>query len=128
MTGPTGETVKINGQDVQAIIDEPIQAYSVIDIENSDSRYVDTRYDSSSDIKTQLLCEDTKDKITGQKYDIKSDEVDYTNYDFIKNIENGPKEVKDYYDALVSAMKESYERIPFVGKYDGRLPQRGASS
>lgn len=128
MTGPTGETVKINGQDVQAIIDEPIQAYSVIDIENSDSRYVDTRYDSSSDIKTQLLCEDTKDQITGQKYDIKSDEVDYTNYDFIKNIENGPKEVKDYYDALVSAMKESYERIPFVGKYDGRLPQRGASS
>ena len=128
MTGPTGETVKINGQDVQAIIDEPIQAYSVIDIENSDSRYVDTRYDSSSDIKTQLLCEDTKDQITGQKYNIKNDEVDYTNRDFIDKIENGPKEVKDYYDALVSAMKESYERIPFVGKYDGRLPQRGASS
>lgn len=128
MTGPSGETVNINGKDVQAIIDEPIQAYSIVDIENSDSRYVDVRYDQQSDVKTQLLSDDTIDQTTGKKYDIKSDEANYTNYDFIKNIENGPKEVKDYYDALIQAMKESYERIPFVGKYDFRLPQRGASS
>ena len=114
---PTANVI-IDGKSVPSIIHEPIQAYSVIDPENSNSAFIDTRFDFGSDEFVQPITDDTKTP--------SSDEVSYTNHSFIENVQNGPKELENYYKALMNTMQESYDNIPFAGKHDGRLVQRGA--
>lgn len=114
---PTANVI-IDGKSVPGIIHEPIQAYSVIDPENSNPAFIDTRFNFESDDFVQPITDDTKTP--------GSDEVSYTNHSFIDNVQNGPKELGNYYRALLNTMKQSYANIPFAGKHDGRLVQRGA--
>lgn len=113
---PTANVI-IDGKSVPAIIHEPIQAYSVIDPANSNPLFIDTRFDFESDDFVQPITDDTQRPGT--------DDISYTNHDFIKNIENGPSELRNYYNALLNTMKQSYDNIPFAGKHDGRLVQKG---
>lgn len=120
MSAPSGNKVLIDGNWVDAVIKEPIQAYSKVDMENSDSVWVDQRFDQTLG-KPQQPVEDKHDV-----YDSNGKKISYTNRSFNNHIVNGNPEIKAYYDALVDTMREAYESIPFAGKYDGRLPQIGA--
>lgn len=112
---PTANVI-IDGKSVPGIIHEPIQAYSVIDPENSNPLFVDKRFNFGSDEFVQPITDDTKRN---------DDDISYTNHDFIKNIKNGPVELRNYYNALLNTMKDAYQNIPFAGKHDGRLVQKG---
>lgn len=123
ITGPIAKKIKIDGEEIETLVNEPIQIYSKIDVENSDKKYVDERFDETSPYANQPFTQRTKGGL-------KPGQQDYTNHDYIKNIESSevPKEIRDYYEALINTTKEAYESIPFAGKYDMRLPQRGCSS
>lgn len=108
-----------SGEKISTVINQPISAYSIIDPDLSDPNYVDTRFDASLNEQTQPITNDTKTE---------DDQISYTNEDYFKYIENAPAAVKKYYEALVNTMKESYENIPFLGRYDQRLPQEGATT
>ena len=112
---PTANVI-IDGKSVPGIIHEPIQAYSVIDPENSNPLFVDKRFNFGSDEFVQPITDNTKRN---------DDDISYTNHDFIKNIKNGPAELRNYYNALLNTMKDAYQNIPFAGKHDGRLVQKG---
>lgn len=117
ITQPPAKQVNLTKGLVDSTVREPIQAYSVIDAAASDSHFVDTRFDEKSGKAVQPLSDDTVRH---------SDAVSYTNEKYNKYIKNGPQELRDYYEALMDTMKESFANIPFAGDYDGRLPQQGA--
>ena len=117
LTTPTKSEFNIDGEIIKSLTDEPIQIYSSIDVENSNQDYIDDRFDEKDSSSMQPFNDRTKGGVPKGK-------MDYTNYSFIKNVENGTAEVKEYYDSLWNTMKESYESVPFAGKYDGRLPQK----
>lgn len=117
LTTPTKSEFNINGETIKSLTDEPIQIYSSIDVENSNQDYIDDRFDETEPTSMQPFNDKTKGGVPMGK-------ADYTNYSFIRNVENGTAEVKEYYNALWDTMKTSYESVPFAGKYDGRLPQK----
>ena len=108
-----------SGEKISTVINQPISAYSVIDVDQSNSLYVDPRFDTSLNKQVQPITDDTKTE---------DDQVSYTNHDYFEYIENAPDAVKEYYNELVNTMKESYKNIPFLGQYDDRLPQEGATT
>ena len=114
ITQPPAEKVSTSKGLIDATIKQPTQAYSVIDVESSDKDYVDERFDATANKPIQPITDDTKRS---------SDDVSYTNENYKKYIEKGPKALKKYYDTLMDTMREGYENIPFAGTYDGRLPQ-----
>jgi len=69
-----------------SIIREPIQAYSVIDPDNSSNRFVDKRYDFNSNDLVQPITDKTIDKTD-------KEQVSYTNQKYKEYIENGSREV-----------------------------------
>lgn len=119
ITQPPAKQVSTSKGLIPSTIVQPISAYSIIDAENSDPHFVDRRFDEKSGKAVQPLTDDTVRN---------SSDISYTNYKYKKYIENGPKELKAYYDALIDTMKETYENVPFMGQYDGRLPQQGATT
>lgn len=119
ITKPLAKQVTVGGKLIDSTVMEPIQAYSVIDVENSDKTYVDDRFDVKSKEAVQPITDGTVRS---------SDDVSYTNKDYIELIENGTEEMRAYYNALKSTMEEAYKNIPFAGNYDGRLPQKGATT
>lgn len=119
-TEPVADLLKLKDKTiVEAYIREPIPIYSKIDKENSNPEYVDSRYNFNSDDYTQPITDDTVQD--------KENDVSYTNKDYITHVKNAPEEVKIYYEALIKTMKESFDMIPFVDKYDGRLVQKGST-
>jgi hypothetical protein len=120
ITEPPAVEISTSKGLVPATVKEPISAYSVIDKEASDPDYVDTRFDQTAGKAVQPLTDKTISR--------DPNDVSYTNEAYTKYIQNGPKELVDYYNALLETMKESYQRIPFAGTYDGRLPQQGATT
>lgn len=116
---PPATRVKVKGNFIDSTVRQPIQAYSTVDVENSDKAFVDDRFDKKLGKTIQPITDDTKRS---------NDEVSYTNQKYKDLIENGPKELKEYYDEILNVMKMSYENMPFLGKYDGRLVQKGATT
>lgn len=119
ITQPPAKQVSTSKGLIESTIREPIQAYSIIDADNSDAAFVDRRFDEKSGKYTQPITDDTKRD---------PDDVSYTSQKYKKYIENGPQALKDYYQALLDTMKETYENVPFMGHHDGRLPQQGATT
>lgn len=139
LSDPVSRKVKIGNREVDAFVNTPMQAYSIIDVLNSDPRYVDQRFDRNSGHFVQPITIDTKNQITGEPYKIQQGDPDYTNYTFIEKIDEVDDKnskhydeklipLKEYYTALYNTMKDAYEAIPFTGNYDGRLAQRAGSS
>ena len=118
ITMPPAVKVSTSKGLIDSTVKEPIQAYSVIDADASDPMYVDRRFDETLGKTVQPITDDTK---------LNSDDISYTNEKYQKYIVNGPKALQDYYNALRETMRESYENIPFAGKYDDKLPQQGAT-
>lgn len=119
ITQPPAKQVSTSKGLIESTVREPIQAYSVIDADNSDPTFVDKRFDEKSGKYTQPITDDTARN---------PDDVSYTSQKYKKYIENGPQALKDYYQELLNTMKETYENVPFMGKHDGRLPQQGATT
>lgn len=107
LTAPTSDKISVSGKVIETSERVPIQAYSKIDSKHSDSQYVDTTFDETSEYAQQPL----KLMYKNQQYD---------------KLQKMPKEVLDYFEALRDTMKESYEAVVQNGKYDNRLPQIGA--
>lgn len=122
MTAPPGTKVVVNGKFVNAIVKQPIQAYSKIDMGQSDPTWVDSRFDQTSGKEQQPLQD--KHNVTDGSGKL----ISYTNKDYERNIKNAHPDIKAYYDALIETMRDAYESIPFTGKYDLRLPQIGANT
>lgn len=119
ITQPPAVQVSLSKGLVNSTVREPIQAYSVIDPDASDSEFVDTRFDGKTGKPVQPITDKTKKS---------AEDVSYSNQKYKKYIENGPQELRDYYEALIETMKDSYQNIPFAGTFDGRLPQQGATT
>lgn len=123
ITAPVSKKLKINGKEVDSIILEPIQAYSILDVENSNKEYVDDRFDDTDKQQLQPFSDKTKRGVPFGG-------TDYTNTNFVKNVESRKDDdpVKLYYNALIKTMKDAYESIPFLGEYDYRAPQIGCTT
>lgn len=115
VTAPRALKVDIDGVWVDGIIKTPTQLYSIIDVEGSNKMWIDDRYDENDKHTRQPFTEKTS-----------NNGISYTNNTFEEIQKN--KALKDYYDALVETMNDSYKLIPFLREYDYRLPQIGASS
>lgn len=107
LTAPTADKVSVNNKLIETSERVPIQAYSKIDSKKSNSQYVDTSFDETSEYAQQPL----KSIYQNKQYD---------------KLQSMPKEVLDYFNALQDTMRESYESVVQNGKYDNRLPQIGA--
>jgi hypothetical protein len=95
-----------SGEEYETFIRQPNSNFSIIDIENSDSEWVNKDFDRS----------------TGKSYIPKMSV--YENKDFEK-IEKNPA-LNALYTKLINTMEESWKKIPFLGDYDYRLPQERA--
>ena len=118
ITQPPAVKVNTSKGLIDAVVKEPISAYSVIDAAASDPKFVDVRFNETSGKAIQPMTDDTPG----------NNGVSYTNKTYKTYIEYGPKALQDYYNELMATMRESYARIPFAGEYDGRLCQQGAST
>lgn len=83
-----------------AYVRMPNNLFSVVDIENSDIEYVNKDYKKEDDLQ-----------LTDQWLDKRWDVIEANS------------ELKKLYDMVVATMQESYDSVPFIGKYDGRASQ-----
>ena len=91
------------GQTYDVLIRVPNSNFSVLDVENSSSEYVNKDYKNED----------------GKTYTPK--ESVYKNKDFDKFEQPGA--LKDLYDHVLKTMNESWSKFPFLHEYDYRLPQ-----
>lgn len=91
------------GQTYDVLIRVPNSNFSVLDVENSSSEYVNKDY-KNEDGKTYVPKESV-----------------YKNKDFDKF--EKPGALKDLYDHVLETMNESWSKFPFLHEYDYRLPQ-----
>lgn len=92
-----------HGQTYEIFIRVPNSNFSVLDVDKSDSEYVNKSY-KNPDKKTYMPKESV-----------------YKNPDFEKF--EKPGALKDLYDAVLETMNESWSKFPFLHEYDYRLPQ-----
>ena len=91
------------GQTYDVLVRVPNSNFSVLDVEKSNSEYVNKDY-KNKDGKTYMPKESV-----------------YKNADFEKF--EKPGAMKDLYDAVLGTMQESWSKFPFLHEYDYRLPQ-----
>ena len=84
----------------------PIQQFSKVDKEASNPAYVNMDYDQDNEDIEQPLESEYKD----------------SRYDIIESI----PELQEYLQKLKETMQESWDKIPYLQKYDGRVSQEGA--
>jgi hypothetical protein len=81
ITQPPAVKVNTSKGLIDAVVKEPISAYSVIDAAASDPKFVDVRFNETSGKAIQPMTDDTPG----------NNGVSYTNKTYKKYIENGPK-------------------------------------
>ena len=84
----------------------PIQQFSKVDKEASNPAYVNMDYDQDNEDIEQPLESEYKD----------------SRYNIIESI----PELQEYLQKLKETMQESWDKIPYLQKYDGRVSQEGA--
>lgn len=98
-----------NGE-YEMFIRVPLSHFNKVDTNSSDPTWVNTSFKSEN----------------GHRYVPK--ESLYKNEEYEKYVENGTKEMKELYEALVSTMQESWKKVSFLRDYDMRLPQMRANT
>ena len=96
------------GEQYVNFVQIPVSVFQMVDVEHSNPDYVNEDFDQTSSEYEQPIEAQYKDK----RYD-----------KYVK----GNAELEELLTALKSTMEEdSWKAIPFLGQYDGRLPQIGA--